>query len=1467
LLLEQKINKKNMLNKKDSTRKAIGVCIGASTISMVKIHQTRESKQIKKVVVQDHKGAPKKTFSNILKKINSKGHTIAVTGRKFRNIVTLPQITEPESVEYSLKYLYTREEYPTAVVSAGNESFLVYTIDKYGKVVSISSGNKCASGTGEFFLQQIRRMNLEPQDAVKEAQRGVPYNVSGRCSVFCKSDCTHALNKGVPITDVTAGLCKMIANKIIELLVKVPAGKVMIVGGMTKNPTVIEYIEKELSNIHVPKESFYFEALGAALWSLENGDKLFEIYTNYFLNKHSSFTYLKPLSYYDNLVDFKKLIRGHPKKKDRCIIGLDVGSTTTKAVIIRTENSAILASEYIRTNGEPIEASRTCYKSLYKQVPHNLNIVGLGVTGSGRQIAGLYSLTQGVINEIIAHAAAAAYFDPEVDTIFEIGGQDAKYTCLVNHVPCDYAMNEACSAGTGSFLEESAYESIGIKMKDIADISLKATKPLNFSDQCAAFISSDIKTALQEGATREDIVAGLVYSICINYTNRVKGNRAIGKKIFFQGGVCYNRAIPLAMAGIIRRKIIVPPEPGLMGAFGVALEVKNRIDLKILPKQSYSLKTLTDRKIEKGNSFTCKGGKEQCDRACPINVYKIEGKTYPFGGACNKYYNLRYHLKYNVEKLDYIKKRQQLVYKTFTTATNPTQNNKPVQKPLIIGMNKSFKNHNLYPLFYNFFTQLGCHVVLSDTVYESGIEKATTTFCYPAQIAHGLFEDLLKKEPDYIFLPHITELFVAKEKKYRQEFQTTCMMTQGEPFYLLAAFKDRKVKGKLLRDIFLTPTLNMASGYGADQKKFLDVAVKLGFGKSVAKKAHTFAVAKQMEFFRENKKLGKQLLEELKNNPNQIAIVLFGRAYNAFSLDANKGIPYKFASRGILIIPYDCLPYEEIPNWKNQYWEIGQRILRAAQIVRDHPQLFGTYMTNFLCAPDSLLIQHFRDVMGKKPSLTLEVDEHTADAGINTRIDAVLDVIKNYLEIQKNAISIPRKESEPFRPAQVVIEDMNTYYIDSDGNKLKLTDPQIKLILPSMSTFAAEGSASAFKAFGINTEPLPEFTTDAFRLAMTYHSGKECLPMIIMSGSLMKYMRDRKNNGEKLVYFTVGSGGNCRVGQYNTFLKRLIEQKQWKNVATMALNNEDSYAGMGFKFRKLLWTILLISDIMRDIHWVIQSSAKDKKMAIEVYNEEWETIRSTMEIRKSGNILKQLKRSMRAFRKKIQLERPLNQLKYVGVLGEIFTRLDHFSLQNIPTRLAERGLTAKVAPIHEWILYMDYCIKHGYQDPEYNLKGRIEAFIARFWQQKQERTIKKICSFSGLYDEGSLNIDHYIRHSAHLVPPHLKGEPGLSSGNALSHMIDKYCGVINIGPFGCMNSRLLESVLIKEMTVEGKKRSLNQAGKKYKWDGQFNDVVNLPFFSVETDGNPFPQIVEAQFENFCIQADRLHDKMISAFKK
>ncbi|MEW5909402.1 MAG: acyl-CoA dehydratase activase, partial [Thermodesulfobacteriota bacterium] len=743
-------------------QKALGICLGASTVSLVELEGFPDKADRPRMVrsyFRSHEGNPKKVLLKILEEIDLKSfHHIAVTGRRFRKHINLSSIPEPEAVEYAYRYVKPPDLSCPAVVSAGGETFMVYVLNAQGQISNVLTGNKCASGTGEFFLQQLRRMNVSLDEAAEWAVAEEPHRVSGRCSVFCKSDCTHATNKGVPRSRVTAGLCKMMAHKILELLKRVEKKNIMITGGTAQNKMMIEYLRQEIPGLIVPDEAPVFEALGAALWSLEHETVPLSDISALLREEVAGFDTLPPLSRFKNQVEFKQMEMGRVQSGDICILGLDVGSTTTKAVLLRKRDDAVLASIYLRTGGDPVGASKACYRHILSQIkertdPETVTIEGIGVCGSGRQIAGLHALTDGVINEIIAHAAAAVYFDKEVDTLFEIGGQDAKYTYITNGVPSDYAMNEACSAGTGSFLEESALETLGVPMTEIADIALKGMHPPNFNDQCAAFIASDIKNAIHEGVSREDIVAGLVYSICMNYANRVKGNRPVGEKVFMQGGVCYNHAVPLAMASLVGKPIIVPPEPGLMGAFGVALEVKKRIDSGLMKKSRFDLSVLEQRKVIYRKSFVCPGGKEKCDRKCQIAVIELEGKKVAFGGACNRYYNLRHNLQYDIQNLDLARLRQTLIFKTHATFSGQTG---AIGFRGRIGLNRSFLVNTYYPLYSGFFSRLGFEVVIPEHFTQEGIDKREAPFCYPVELAHGFFHALMSMEnlPEYIFLPH-----------------------------------------------------------------------------------------------------------------------------------------------------------------------------------------------------------------------------------------------------------------------------------------------------------------------------------------------------------------------------------------------------------------------------------------------------------------------------------------------------------------------------------------------------------------------------------------------------------------------------------------------------------------------------------------------------------------------------------------
>jgi predicted CoA-substrate-specific enzyme activase len=1447
---------------------SLGICLGASTISVVQVAANRNDdpsgsaekdngQRIVDFSVHSHGGDPKQTMMSVIKNLDfNTFDKIAVTGRKFHKFVNLTAISEPEAVEYAFKFVKPKEGVCPAVVSAGGETFMTYVLDSNGRISNVVTGNKCASGTGEFFLQQLRRMDISLEDIEDWTDTEDPYHVSGRCSVFCKSDCTHATNKGIPKSKVTAGLCVMMSNKILELLKKVDRKNIMVTGGTALNKMMIKNLKAEIPGLIVPEEAPYFEALGTALWALDHPTAPFPGKASLFRTEIEPFESLAPLADFKDQVEFKTIKTDTARDGDNCILGLDVGSTTTKVVLLRRDDNAMLASIYLRTSGDPVGASRKCYEAILEQVasvvdPDSIKITGLGVCGSGRQIAGLHAMTDGVINEIIAHAAAAVFFDDQVDTIFEIGGQDAKYTYITNGVSSDYAMNEACSAGTGSFLEESALESLNVAMEDIADIAMKGKRPPNFNDQCAAFISSDIKNAIHEGVAHEDIVAGLVYSICMNYTNRVKGNRQVGEKIFMQGGVCYNHAVPLAMAALVGKPIVVPPEPGLMGAFGVALEVKKRIENNLMAEGLFDLKILAEREVKYGKSFICGGGKEKCDRKCHIAMLELEGEKYPFGGACNRYYNLRRKIAYDIKTLDLVKFRQSLIFDKYAAAL-------PAQTPPKgrVFINRSFLVNTYYPLYSTFFTELGYKIILPDTPSQEGIDRRGAAFCYPAELAHGFFYSLFEAsdQPDFIFLPHFKTVPCSSEDESSQ----LCPFVQGETFFLQTTFRDQLKKLKATGTQILSPLLDLRKGLAAGMDPFVETAAMMGESKKTAVNAFRKAIDIQTACFKEMTETGKKVMADLESDPDRKAMVIFARSYNGYVEEANMGIPHKLVSRGVQVIPIDFLSIEGERAKKHMYWGMGQLILKAARVVKKHPQLFGTYITNFSCGPDSFLVGYFRSIMGKKPSLTLELDSHSADAGIETRIEAYLDIVATYRQLNEQEKTPAR--IIPYRASGISLENGVPMVTTSSGKIIPMTDPSVTILFPSVGLFATVALGAVFKAKGYNTFVHPPSDDAILKLGRANTSCKECLPLLLTTGSLLNYIQSYKKDGEIIVYFMPTGSGPCRFGQYYVFMEDLLKRLNIPDVALLSLSSENSYAGLGNDFQIKAWWAVIVSDVMEDIRSMILANAVDVNEAMSLLEKEWAMIIKSLETENFAGLENQLLKTSWNL-SEIPMKRPQEEVPVIFLSGEMFVRRDGLSRRYLTELLAKRGFATVCAPIAEWMIYSDYLVDKKLVYMSMTLLEKLGFMIKKRVMAKHEKRLKALLRKSGLVHAAVVDMNTIIDTARPYVSPNLTGEVVLTVGSAIAEVANHACGVIAIGPFGCMPNRMSEAILNETMNRTDK---LMTAPKDKHLKSILEEVEELPFLAVESDGSPFPQLIHAKLEAFCLRAERLHHKMMQS---
>ncbi|MDY0000141.1 MAG: acyl-CoA dehydratase activase, partial [Polyangia bacterium] len=854
------------------TDKTIGIDIGSTTLKICALEPHGGPRH----EVLTHDGDLPGTLARLMERLGPEATREArgiVTGTEGRCRVALPEIIAAVAIEAGLEALGLR---PRAVVSMGGEDLVVYVLNDKGRIVNTYSGNKCASGTGEFFRQQLGRMNLHLEDIDEVCEGAKAYRLSSRCSVFMKSDCTHRLNKGEATKgDIALSLSKVMADKVKEFLTKAKLKdcQVMLVGGVTRNRHLVSFVREARADIDflVPEEAPYFEAFGAAHLARQKGGP---VPSGELVHEGAAlpFKTFPPLSDSTDRVVYAPSRRAAFDPGAEYVLGVDGGSTTTKVALVNARSLEVVAEHYGRTHGDPVAALKLCLGEVKRQLGGSRPRISLvATTGSSRELLGVFCETAGVYNEIIAHTVGTTYFQSAVDTIFEIGGQDAKYVYIANGVPIDYAMNEACSAGTGSFLEESASGDLSIHTApEIGPIALRARAPLKFGEHCSAFINSDIRKAIGQGACREDIVAGLVFSIVANYLNRVVGNRAVGEHIVLQGGVAKNPAVPLAFAQMTGKTITVPPDPELMGCFGVARLCLQKHAEGLLEKGDFDLDALIEKEILYKGEFTCKA----CENRCSIRRLEVGGRGYPFGGRCSLYTNQRKKRKIRAaEAVDYTEERSRMLFEEFA----PPPGGFVARSPHLVGIPMAFSVHSLWPFYSWYFHALGVRTLISTKILPEGIARQESNYCFPAEIAHGAIQDVLDQGVDFIFLPHFRDMPSLEEVH-----ACVCPLTQGLPYFSRHAFGLRDEQ-------MLRPLVSFGRGYDSSRGAFEAMAEQLGFTRAEGGRAYDLGIMQYQRFLVAYRELGRKVLREVEENPDRVFVALLGRPYNAFTRDANMG--------------------------------------------------------------------------------------------------------------------------------------------------------------------------------------------------------------------------------------------------------------------------------------------------------------------------------------------------------------------------------------------------------------------------------------------------------------------------------------------------------------------------------------------------------------------------------------------------
>jgi predicted CoA-substrate-specific enzyme activase len=1247
----------------------------------------------------------------------------------------------------------------TIIDMGGEDAKMIMVAEEDGHLIieDFAMNTMCAAGTGSFLDQQAHRLGYTIEAFSELSLKSTtPPRVAGRCSVFAKTDMIHLQQGATPDFEIIAGLCQAMARNLKSNIAK---GKtvtppVAFQGGVAHNQGVRQAFRQVLNldetGLIIPPHFCSLGAVGAVLTARENLPVDFHLDLNplkeHLLKDEDQSRRLPPLNPPKALgpEDYQVIDLPSDGSVVEGYLGVDVGSISTNVVVIDAE-MRVLAREYLMTAGRPLEAITEGLRLVGAKIGDRVKIMGAATTGSGRYLTGDFIGADVVRNEITAQATAAAAIDPNVDTIFEIGGQDSKFISLSHGAIVDFMMNKVCAAGTGSYLEEQA-EKLGISIRgEFGDLALAGKNPVRLGERCTVFMESDLVHHQQRGAAKEDLVAGLSYSIVQNYLNKVAEDRPIGNNIFYQGATAANRGIVAAFQQVCGKKITVPPHHDVTGAIGAALLAMRERDWETSQFKGFDL---ADRHYEI-TSFECKG----CPNNCEIRQVQIEGeKPLFYGSRCEKYEVGKTQKQYDLA--DLLLERENWLY-----GDEPPKEGK--RGP--IGIPRTMFFQELMPFFRAFFEDLGFTVVFSPKtnkkVINQGVEALAAEPCYPVKVAHGHILDLLKAGVKRIFLPSVIDL---PHPHPEIGSGVVCPMVQSLAYTVPTAIDCSQFGAKLL-----TPVLYFGRGDRRLRQGLRDLGRMLGISAFRVNRAMHRAQAAQRAYYERLTARGREILDSLP--PDGRLMVLIGRPYNALDPGMNLNLHRKLRQLGMLALPMDFLPVDKVDRLdeiKPMYWRFGQKILGVAELIRNDPRLYGIYITNFGCGPDSFIQHFFKDRMRGKPYLEIEIDEHSSDVGAITRLEAFLDSLKNVT----------------VEPAP---ERLSPYRYRVTGNLKR------KIFLPPM-TDQALALVAAFQACGGEAEALPPSDEETLELGRRLTSGKECYPLILTTGDLAKLLQRPDFSPDKSAFFMPAADGPCRFGQYHRFHRLVLDDLGYPQVPVYSPDqNENMFKEVGLvgdDFTRITWNGVVAIDLLekklRETRPYESVSGEADKVYGHYLPQVFDALRSR------GDVLGTLKEARRTF-DDISLS-PNGGKPVVGVVGEIYTRANQFSNENAVREIEALGGEVWMPPIGEWLLYVTHCSKHNAWANRH-FRELLTVCLEERVQKKDEHRLEE--AFHGsLKNLREPSIPETLEMASDYLHPSFEGEAILSMGKSHDFVSKGASGLVNIMPFTCMPGTVVNSL-------------------------------------------------------------------------
>ncbi len=1362
----------------------LGIDIGSTT---VKIAILNDAHQILFSDYERHYANIRETLAGLLKKAYDKLGNIELHpmitgsgGLTLANHLKVPFVQEVIAVSTTLQELAPQTD--VAIELGGEDAKIIYF--EGGNVEQRMNGI-CAGGTGSFIDQMASLLQTDASGLNGYAKNYQSlYTIAARCGVFAKSDIQPLINEGATKEDLSASIFQAVVNQTISGLAcgKPIRGHVAFLGGplfflSELKEAFIRTLKLDEEHIIKTEHSHLFAAIGSALNAKEEVHYSMEEMTAKLssdIKMEFEVERMEPLFADDKAyAAFKKRHSAHhvgasdlASYKGNCFLGIDAGSTTTKVALV-AQDGTLLYSFYSSNDGSPLKTAIRSIKEIYRLLPKDVRIIRSCSTGYGEALLkSAFLLDDGEV-ETVAHYYAAAFFDPKVDCILDIGGQDMKCIKIKNQTVDSVQLNEACSSGCGSFIETFA-KSLNYGVEDFANAALFAEHPIDLGTRCTVFMNSKVKQAQKEGASVPDISAGLAYSVIKNAlfkVIKVSDASALGKNIVVQGGTFYNDAVLRSFEKIAGCEAIRPDIAGIMGAFGAALIARERFS------EGYETTMLSFEKIDtlqfETSMAKCKG----CTNSCRLTINKFTGgRQYISGNRCERGLGKQKNENSVPNLFDYKLKR------LFGYEPLPADE----AKRGTVGIPRVLNMYEDYPFWFTFFTKLGYRVVLSPLsnrkIYELGIESIPSeSECYPAKLAHGHISWLLNQKVDFIFYP---ALFYERNEFADANNHYNCPIVTSYSENIKNNVEEITGGKAILRNPFMSfrdlKTVSEALAAEFSELSTTEVIEAARLGWEELLKART-----------DTQKKGEEVLSYLKETGKR-GIVLAGRPYH-IDPEINHGIPELITSYDIAVLTEDSISHlgcPERPLIVSDQWMYHSRLYAAASYVKTVDNLDLIQLNSFGCGLDAVTTDQVNDILSGSDKIytCLKIDEVNNLGSARIRIRSLL-----------SAIRVREKQGR-----QRTIRS-------SAINKVQFTEEMRKnytILCPQMSPIHFDILESAFNACGYHFEVLSNDNRQCVDMGLKYVNNDACYPSLIVVGQIMDALLSGRYDLNRVAVIMTQTGGGCRATNYVGFIRRALEKAGMPQIPVISLNMAGIEKNPGFKLNLNLLTRAAYGAVFGDIFMrcVYRMRPYEKEPgSVNAVHQKW--------LKKCQDFVSARHLSFFTFRKMCRQivadfdAVPITdtQKPRVGIVGEILVKFAPTANNHLVELLEAEGAEAVVPDLLDFMLY---CFYNQIYKADHLGMSKKAALISKagidaleFLRGSAADALKKSKHFTP-----PVSIYHLVEYAKPIVSiGNQTGEGWFLTGEMVELIKSGVNNIVCTQPFGCLPNHVVGKGVIKAL--------------------------------------------------------------------